>query len=70
MNTLNNPNLPDYQPRGLLRLQTQIQTQQIQEPGALHQLMQSQTQLRQQLLQNQKDTRNLQIHSPINLNEP
>ncbi|EDH6464030.1 hypothetical protein CB433_04700 [Salmonella enterica subsp. enterica serovar Newport] len=57
INTLNSPNLPDYQNPSLQRMQTQ----QIQEQGRLHQQLQSQMQIRQQHLQNQMNTRTQQI---------
>ncbi|MJZ42535.1 hypothetical protein DS487_16860 [Salmonella enterica subsp. enterica] len=61
INTLNNPNMPDYQNPSLQRMQTQMQTQQIQEQGMLHQQLQSQTQVQQQHLQNQMNTTTHQI---------
>ncbi|EBR8158766.1 hypothetical protein DOA20_27110 [Salmonella enterica subsp. enterica serovar Newport] len=61
LNTTNNPNLPDYQNPSLQRMQTQMQTQQVQEQGMLHQQLQSQTQIQQQHLQNQMSTRTQQI---------
>lgn len=61
INTMNNPNLPDYQNPSVQRMQTQMQTQQIQQQGMLHQQLQSQTQIQQQHLQNQMNARTQQI---------
>ena len=52
-NTLNNPNLPGYQIPSQQRMQTQMQTQQIQQKGMLNQQLKTQTQLQQQHLENQ-----------------
>ncbi|HAT1685469.1 TPA: DUF2756 domain-containing protein [Klebsiella oxytoca] len=60
INTMNNPNLPDYQNPSLQRMQTQMQTQQIQEQGTLHQQLRLQTQIQQQHLQNRMNTDNQQ----------
>ncbi|EBC1279712.1 DUF2756 domain-containing protein [Salmonella enterica] len=61
INTMNNPNLPDYQNPSMQRMQTQMQTQQIQRQGMLHQQLQSQTQIQQQHWQNQMNTHAQQI---------
>ncbi|EFB1499783.1 DUF2756 family protein [Escherichia albertii] len=53
INTLNNPNLPGYQIPSQQRMQTQMQTQQIQQKGMLNQQLKIQTQLQQQHLENQ-----------------
>ena len=53
INTLNNPNQPGYQIPSQQRMQTQMQTQQIQQKGMLNQQLKSQTQLQQQNLQTQ-----------------
>ena len=53
INTLNNPNLPGYQIPSQQRMQTQMQTQQIQQKGMLNQQLKTQTQLQQQHLENQ-----------------
>ncbi|HBC6278024.1 TPA: DUF2756 domain-containing protein [Escherichia coli] len=48
INTLNNPNQPGYQIPSQQRMQTQMQTQQIQQKGMLNQQLKTQTQLQQQ----------------------
>lgn len=53
INTLNNPNQPGYQIPSQQRMQTQMQTQQIQQKGILNQQLKTQTQLQQQHLENQ-----------------
>ena len=53
INTLNNPNQPGYQIPSQQRMQTQMQTQQIQQKGMLNQQLKTQTQLQQQQLENQ-----------------
>ena len=53
INTLNNPNQPGYQIPSQQRMQTQMQTQQIQQKGMLNQQLKTQTQLQQQHLENQ-----------------
>ncbi|WP_312952624.1 DUF2756 family protein [Superficieibacter sp.] len=53
INTLNNPNQPGYQFPSQQRMQTQMQTQQIQQKGMLNQQLQMQTQAQQQHLQTQ-----------------
>ena len=45
INTLNNPNQPGYQIPSQQRMQTQMQTQQIQQKGMLNQQLKTQTQL-------------------------
>lgn len=61
INTMNNPNLPDYQNPSVQRMQTQMQTQQIQQQGKLNQELQSQTHVQQQHLQNQMNGHTQQI---------
>lgn len=53
INTLNNPNQAGYQIPSQQRMQTQMQTQQIQQKGMLNQQLKTQTQLQQQHLENQ-----------------
>ncbi|HCE0057847.1 TPA: DUF2756 family protein [Escherichia coli] len=48
INTLNNPNQPGYQIPSQQRMQTQMQTQQIQQKGMLNQQLKTQTQQIQQ----------------------
>lgn len=53
LNTLNNPNQPGYVIPSQQRLQTQMQSQQIQQKGMLNQQMQTQSKMQQQQLQSQ-----------------
>ncbi|EJS1670757.1 DUF2756 family protein [Salmonella enterica] len=53
INTMNNPNQPGYQIPSQQRMQTQMQTQQIQQQGMLKQQMQTQARSQQQNLQSQ-----------------
>ncbi len=53
INTLNNPNQPGYQIPSQQRMQTQMQTQQIQQKGMLNQQLKTQMELQQQHLENQ-----------------
>ncbi|POT55828.1 hypothetical protein C3432_20555 [Citrobacter amalonaticus] len=53
INTMNNPNQPGYQIPSQQRMQTQMQTQQIQQKGMLNQQLKAQTQVQQQHLQTQ-----------------
>ncbi|ELE3483003.1 DUF2756 family protein [Salmonella enterica] len=53
INTMNNPNQPGYQIPSQQRMQTQMQTQQIQRQGMLKQQMQTQARSQQQNLQSQ-----------------
>ncbi|WP_435928671.1 DUF2756 family protein [Dryocola sp. BD613] len=53
LNTMNNPNLPDYQNPSQQRMQVQMQTQQTQQKGMLNQQMQTQTRVQQQHLESQ-----------------
>lgn len=53
INTLNNPNQPDYQIPSQQRMQQQMQTQQIQQKGMLNQQLQTQTRIQQQHLEGQ-----------------
>lgn len=52
-NTTNNPNQPGYVIPSQQRMQTQMQSQQIQQKGMLNQQLQNQTQMQQQHLQTQ-----------------
>ena len=61
INTLNNPNQPGYQIPSQQRMQTQMQTQQIQQKGMLNQQLKSQTQLQQQNLQTQMNNNRQRI---------
>ncbi|WP_072571199.1 DUF2756 family protein [Enterobacter sp. SA187] len=53
LNTMNNPNLPDYQIPSQQRMQTQMLNQQSQQKGMLNQQLQSQTRIQQQHLESQ-----------------
>ncbi|EHG7611158.1 TPA: DUF2756 family protein [Citrobacter sedlakii] len=53
INTMNNPNQPGYQIPSQQRMQTQMQSQQIQQKGMLNQQLKTQTQQQQQHLQTQ-----------------
>ncbi|MGB7803425.1 DUF2756 family protein [Buttiauxella sp.] len=53
INTLNNPNQPDYQIPSQQRMQQQMQTQQTQQKGMLNQQLQTQTRVQQQHLESQ-----------------
>lgn len=53
LNPTNNPNQPGYVIPSQQRMQTQMQSQQIQQKGMLNQQVQNQTQLQQQHLQTQ-----------------
>ncbi|MDA8478411.1 DUF2756 family protein [Citrobacter sp. Awk 4] len=53
INTMNNPNQQGYQIPSQQRMQTQMQSQQIQQKGMLNQQLKTQTQLQQQHLQTQ-----------------
>lgn len=53
INTMNNPNQPGYQIPSQQRMQTQMQTQQIQQKGMLNQQLQTQTRMQQQHMENQ-----------------
>ena len=53
INTLNNPNQPDYQIPSQQRMQQQMQTQQTQQKGMLNQQLQTQTRVQQQHLEAQ-----------------
>ncbi len=53
INTLNNPNQPDYRIPSQQRMQQQMQTQQIQQKGMLNQQLQTQTRMQQQHLEGQ-----------------
>ncbi|EDA5886119.1 DUF2756 domain-containing protein [Salmonella enterica subsp. enterica serovar Newport] len=56
INTMNNPNQPGYQIPSQQRMQTQMQTQQIQRQGMLKQQMQTQQIQRQGMLKQQMQT--------------
>jgi hypothetical protein len=53
INTMNNPNLPDYQIPSQQRMQVQMQTQQAQQKGMLNQQLQTQNRVQQQHLESQ-----------------
>ena len=53
INTMNNPNQPGYQIPSQQRMQTQMQSQQIQQKGMLNQQLQTQTRMQQQHLEGQ-----------------
>jgi len=53
LNTMNNPNLPDYQIPSQQRMQTQMLNQQSQQKGMLNQQLQTQTRIQQQHLESQ-----------------
>ncbi|EAM8299041.1 DUF2756 family protein [Salmonella enterica] len=59
INTMNNPNQPGYQIPSQQRMQTQMQTQQIQQQGMLKQQMQTQARS-QQRMQTQMQTQQIQ----------
>ncbi|MDY0972083.1 DUF2756 family protein [Siccibacter turicensis] len=61
-NPTNNPNLPGYQNPSQQRMQTQMQSQQIQQKGMLNQQLKNQTQVQQQHLESQinNNTRRIQ----------
>ncbi|VEA00404.1 membrane protein [Salmonella enterica subsp. salamae] len=68
INTLNNPHQPGYQIPSQQRMQTQMQTQQIQQQGMLKQQMQTQARSQQQNLQSQlnANTQRVQQGQPGN----
>lgn len=70
INVLNNPNQPGYVNPSQQRLQTQMQSQQIQQKGMLNQQIQTQSRLQQQNLQTQMNanTQRIQQNQPGNLN--
>ena len=53
LNTMNNPNLLDYQIPSQQRMQTQMLNQQSQQKGMLNQQLQTQTRIQQQHLESQ-----------------
>jgi hypothetical protein len=61
LNIDNNPNQPGYQIPSQQRMQTQMQTQQIQQKGMLNQQLKTQTQLQQQNLQTQMNNNQQRI---------
>jgi len=61
INTMNNPNQPGYQIPSQQRMQTQMQSQQIQQKGMLNQQLRTQTQLQQQHLQTQMNNNQQRI---------
>lgn len=61
INTMNNPNQPGYQILSQQRMQTQMQTQQIQQKGMLNQQLQTQTRMQQQHLENQINTNSQRV---------
>lgn len=56
INTMNNPNLPDYQNPSQQRMQVQMQTQQAQQKGMLNQQLQTQSRVQQQKLESQMNS--------------
>ncbi|EOV8988867.1 DUF2756 family protein [Cronobacter dublinensis] len=70
INVLNNPNQPGYVIPSQQRLQTQMQSQQIQQKGMLNQQLQTQSRLQQQQLQTQMNNNvaRIQQNQPGNLN--
>ena len=61
LNVTNNPNMSGYQIPSQQRMQTQMQTQQIQQKGMLNQQLKTQTQLQQQNLQTQMNNNQQRI---------
>lgn len=61
INTMNNPNQPGYQIPSQQRMQTQMQSQQIQQKGMLNQQLQTQTRTQQQHLENQINTNSQRV---------
>ncbi|EPE1850476.1 DUF2756 family protein [Cronobacter dublinensis] len=70
INVLNNPNQPGYVIPSQQRLQTQMQSQQLQQKGMLNQQLQTQSRLQQQQLQTQMNNNvaRIQQNQPGNLN--
>ncbi|EJL9928394.1 DUF2756 family protein [Salmonella enterica] len=68
INTMNNPNQPGYKIPSQQRMQTQMQTQQIQQQDMLKQQMQTQARSQQQNLQSQlnANTQRVQQGQPGN----
>lgn len=66
LNTMNNPNLPNYKIPSQQRMQTQMLNQQQQQKGMLNQQLKTQTQLQQQHLQTQlnDNTQRIQQSQP------
>lgn len=61
INTLNNPNLPDYQNPSQARMQNQMQMQQQQQKGMLNQQLQTQSRVQQQQLQTQMNNNTTRV---------
>ncbi len=61
INTLNNPNMPGYENPSQQRMQTQMQSQQIQQQGVLNQQLQTQSRVQQQHLQTQINTNSQRV---------
>ncbi|NHV11060.1 DUF2756 family protein [Cronobacter turicensis] len=72
INVINNPNQPGYVNPSQQRLQTQMQSQQLQQKGMLNQQIQTQSRLQQQQLQTQmnNNVERIQQNQPGNLNPP
>ncbi|EOG5373105.1 DUF2756 family protein [Cronobacter turicensis] len=72
INVINNPNQPGYVNPSQQRLQTQMQSQQLQQKGMLNQQIQTQSRLQQQQLQTQmnNNVERIQQNQPGNFNPP
>lgn len=70
INTLNNPNQPDYQIPSQQRMKQQMQTQQIQQKGMLNQQLQTQTRVQQQHLESQINNNSQQDVFKVKKNYP
>lgn len=72
LNTMNNPNLPDYQIPSQQRMQTQMLNQQSQQKGMLNQQLQTQTRIQQQHLESQINNNSQRVmeSQPGELNLP
>ncbi|AHB68605.1 DUF2756 family protein [Cronobacter malonaticus] len=70
INVINNPNQPGYVNPSQQRLQTQMQSQQLQQKGMLNQQIQTQSRLQQQQLQTQmnNNVERIQQNQPGMLN--
>ncbi|EIH3408122.1 DUF2756 family protein [Escherichia coli] len=68
INTLNNPNQPGYQIPSQQRMQTQMQTQQIQQKGMLNQQLKTQTGMLNQQLKTQTQLQQQHLENQINNN--
>lgn len=70
INTLNNPNQPDYRNPSQQRMQQQMQTQQTQQKGMLNQQLQTQTRVQQQHLEAQINNNSQQEVFKVKKNFP